>query len=166
MKQYPLHKYFKAAAIYPFLVSFITGVLIWIFYEQDPSYASDYFTDDGFKQTIVLLVMCSLFWTFLSATIFLNYYNKIAGNYLSSFIAWTFLPGSAILYMIYNTIEGIITRSPESNAMLNFYIIFIAIVHFTALVVSFNHFRMMRHKMLHHKMRGHHATAGSYHGKH
>src|SRR6185312_7686084 len=95
------------------------------------SYKSEWFTNDGFTETILLIFILSGGIILLSTTIFLNRLLSIRNKILPSLIAWTFLPGLLCFYIIYQEIDNFsdgldIHGTYEGNRLLDGYIMMVA----------------------------------------
>ena len=140
-----ISKHFKTATIPPFVFAVILGTIL-IATHDGSSYKSEWFTNDGFAETVFLTFILSGLITLLSSTIFFNKITKIGKNILTSFISWTLLPGILCFFVIYLEIHNFSGGSDidgyyEGNRLLDGYIMTVAIMHLIFLVASFIRFR-------------------------
>jgi len=133
-----LLKYFKRAAGYPLLFSFIAGIILAVTH-NGKAYQSEWFSDDGFVETICFTIALSLIISLLSASLFLNSANAIRLNAFYSFMAWMAPASSICLYVIYREVDNFMTGSEiyEGNRVLDGFILSMAIVHIACLAVTF-----------------------------
>jgi len=138
-------KYFKNATIPPATLTFIIGVIL-IASHDGSSYKSEWFTSDGFTETVLLTFLLSSIIVLLSTTIFLNSLVQIRSMALLSFGTWILLPGLVCGFVIYQEADNFL-GSPdidgvyEGNRLLDGYILTVAILHLLFLVISFVRFR-------------------------
>ena len=140
-----INKYFKSAVIPPSSFSVIIGIIL-IATHDGSSYKSEWFTSDGFAETVFMTLFLSGVISLLSATIFLNRLPSIKNNILISLITWTFLPGILCGYILYHEIDNFSGGSDidgmyEGNRLLDGYILTVAFIHFLFLIISFIRFR-------------------------
>ena len=136
-----INRHFKTATIPPFLLALAIGIIL-IMTHDGSSYKSEWFTNDGFAETVFLTFILSGIIILLSTTIFLNRLPQIRRNISSSLITWTLLPGILCLYIIYQEIKNFSGGSDyEGNRLVDAYIMTVAFLHLLFLVVSFMRFR-------------------------
>ena len=135
--------YYNLGATLPFCLIALTGLFLSALHQQDPKYVSEYFTDDGFGQTIFLYVLLSLAVSLLSYPIFFNAYKVISDNFIISLLSWIFLPSLLLSYSFYKFTGPSATLSSkyEVNSTLDFFFVFIVLSHSLALLISFYKFR-------------------------
>lgn len=137
-----LVKYFRYAAIIPFCIVTVTGIILAIIHKQDPSYRSEYFASDGFGESIFIQVIFSLLVMILSYPLFFNSYKSVAGNFLLSMLCWILLPFILFAVVLYKYLESIqVTTLYEGNIVLDSFFVFIIMLHIVALLLSFYKFR-------------------------
>ena len=136
-----LSKYYKKAAVYPLIVSLICGIILSVTHDGS-GYKSEWFTDDGFVETVCLTIAVSVIIAAVSSTIFLNSFLIIKSNRFYSFLSWT-IPASLIcLFIIYQELENFSNRFPyEGNRILDSYIMLVAVTHLGSLFVTYILFR-------------------------
>ena len=142
-----LSKYFKVSAIIPFAITVTAGLILSLTHDGS-SYKSEWLTDDGFVQTVVLTILLSGLISLLSLTLLLNKRPIVRNNLLLSFSTWILLPGIASLFVIYKEILNFtghsnIDGSYEGNRLLDGYIMSMAVLHFLSLFVTYVHFRLI-----------------------
>jgi len=135
--------YYNLGATLPFCLIALTGLFLSATHQQDPKYVSEYFTDDGFGQTILLYVVFSLVLCLLSYPIFFNAYKVISDRFIFSLLTWLLLPFLLLGYSFYKFTESSSTLSSkyEGNGTLDFFFVFIVLAHALALLISFYKFR-------------------------
>lgn len=142
-----LSKYYKRAALVPFVTTFITGIVFALLHDGS-GYKSEWFTDDGFGLAIAMLVFLSAILSILSLTLFLNSYPLIAGNVLFSFLAWVLPAFLLIGFTLNGEIRSWNASAPgERNVMLDSFFIFVCSIHFITLLLSYLQFRIAYKKI-------------------
>ncbi|HEX2535414.1 MAG TPA: hypothetical protein VHK69_16830, partial [Chitinophagaceae bacterium] len=86
-----LSKYFRIATFVPFGLSTIAGIALALTHAGS-NYKSEWFTSEGFGETVFLTIVLSGIISFLSLTIFLNSFQPIKNNPLFSGLSWLTLP--------------------------------------------------------------------------
>jgi hypothetical protein len=140
-----ISKYYKLAALLPLSITTISGMILSITHDGS-DYKSEWFTDDGFVLTVFFTVALSFLIALLSLTIFLNnIYPLINGSAVSSFLSWIIVPGTLCAFIIYQQLLNFsehtrIDGSYDGNRLLDGYILTMALLHLTALVLTYLHF--------------------------
>jgi hypothetical protein len=127
--------YYRRAALKPLAVTAIFGFILSVTHDGS-AYKSEYASNDGYVETVVLLALVSASISLLSLTIFLNKSQAIRANNTFSFLTWSALPGALCLLLVY-----IGLRDPGHDLLLAF-VFLIAISHLVSLITTFRHFRM------------------------
>lgn len=137
-----LSKYYKQAAIYPFLYSVGVGATL-AFTHDDNGYKSEWFKNDGFGQTVALTIALSILISALSSTLFFNSLQLIKTNSFFSFLSWTIPSALICLFVIYQELDNFFTArfGYEGNRMLDGYIMSVALVHLAMLLTTYILFR-------------------------
>ena len=119
--------YYNLGATLPFCLVALTGLFLSALHQQDPKYVSEYFTDDGFGQTIFLYVMLSLAVSLLSYPIFFNAYKIISDRFMISLLTWILLPSVLLAYSFYKFTgpSATVPSKYEGSATLDFFFVFI-----------------------------------------
>jgi hypothetical protein len=142
-----LSRYYKIAAVYPVIFSVLCGITLSITHDGS-GYKSEWFTNDGFVETVALTIGLSIIIAALSSTIFLNNFSIIKKNGFYSFLSWT-IPASLIcLSIIYHELENFMTQSEyEGNRILDIYIMLVAVAHLGSMLGTYVLFqRNLRNK--------------------
>jgi len=136
----PLLKYYKKAALIPFIITFVTGLVLAITH-NGKDYKSEWFTDDGFGLTVFFIIAFSLLIVIFSLTIFLNNVAQILNNFFLSLLSWTLLPLGFSGYVFSKTLSEWKMFPEEQNEILNGYILFVCLFHSVFLIIYFIQFR-------------------------
>ena len=133
-------KYYKRGALVPFVIVVIIGLTLALLYNGS-SYKSEWFSNDGFIETIVFICFSSLILSAVSSTIFFNRIDWVATNKVFSLVSWALLPFGLISYVLWEEISSWMKYPYESNTTLELFIIFVGLTHAIALAVSYIQFR-------------------------
>jgi hypothetical protein len=137
-----LSKYYRKAAIYPLLFSVIVGFMLVLTHDGS-GYKSEWFTNDGFGETIALAISLSVLIAALSSTLFFNSFHVIKAKSLYSFLCWT-IPATLIcVYIIYQELDNFLTADStcEGSRIIDGYIMSVALVHLIGMVTTYIFFR-------------------------
>ena len=136
-----LTKYFKIAAIVPFVVVAIAGAILALTHDGS-SYKSEWFTSDGFGETIFLAILLSGFIAILTLPIFLNSLPRIQNNPWFSSLAWFAVPGVLSVFVVYQELINFNTSfAYYGSRLIDGYIMSIGLTHLLCLFFSFVLFR-------------------------
>jgi hypothetical protein len=135
--QVSLKKYYTAAAVYPFVFSAVSGIALSIIHDGS-GFESEWHTNDGFVETIALIIGLSVILAVFSSTIFLNNFSSIKTNIFYSFLSWMIPTTSICLFIIYQELQNFMIHSEiEENKILDGYIMLVAIVHLGSTIITF-----------------------------
>lgn len=137
-----LSKHYKIATVIPFGASLVAGIVL-AFTHDGSNYKSEWFTSDGFRETVLLTIVLSGFISFLSLTIFFNSFQSIQNNPLLSGLAWIALPGGLSLFVVYQELLNFSTSFDyHGNRLLDGYIMSVGFLHLFCLFFSFGLYRL------------------------
>ena len=139
-----LSKHYKIATFVPFGLSMIVGIVLALTHNGS-NYKSEWFTNDGFGETVFLTIVLSGIISFLSLTMFLNSFQPIQSNPLLSGLAWFALPSGLSLFVVYQELLNFsVSFDYHGNRLLDGYIMSVALLHLFCLLFSFTLYRLKR----------------------
>jgi hypothetical protein len=136
-----LSKSYKIAALYPFTLTLLAGIVLAITHDGS-GYKSEWFTDDGFNQTVFCLIVFSGVLSVLSLSIYFNDFQSVRNSKFFSFLTWMIPAGLLCLAIISIQLRYLTTTSEvEMKFVLRTYIICIPVVHLFFLLFSYWNYR-------------------------
>jgi uncharacterized membrane protein len=143
-------KHFKLAAVLPFSIAACIGIILIVSHDGS-KYKSEWFTNDGFAETVLLMILVSAFISILSLTIFLNSFSSIKNNPIILLVTSLALPSFLCAFIMYQEVLNFMGKSNidgvyHGSRLVDSYMISIATIHLVALFTSYLYFRLSQKK--------------------
>jgi hypothetical protein len=133
--------YFQSVSI-PMTVNIVVGIVLIITHD-DSGYKSEWFTSDGFREMVIMILAITLCTCFFSLSIFLNTMPFFAKRRIFSFLSWVVAP--MILFVLFSwqmTREYLgVSEYERSPLILLLFTWFACLLHLGALVKTYISFR-------------------------
>ena len=135
-------RYYKFAALFPLAFIAAVGIISGITHDIlgiGKDYKSEWFTTDGWWESVVLAILFSGFICIFSLPMFLANYERVKTNTFLKIVVWFAAPCSLIAYVLTKHIHFLINYGDGSYGE-SIFLFTILLPHLIGLIVSFTKF--------------------------